>query len=460
MKSQQRQRIIMVPYPAQGHITPMLQLATAFCDRGLQPVVVVPNFIYNRIVSRAKVDKGIVLESIPDGLEEDEQCNFFTIGFAMENYMPIHLEHLLRGFLEGDGVVCVVVDLLASWAIDVAGRCGIPAAGFWPAMFATYNLISAIPDMIRIGLITENGTPLHRGLARILPGQPMLNTEELPWLVGNSASRKSRFMFWLKTLHRSRSLPWLLVNSFSEGDDEEQLLTSPLVPHPRIFQVRPLTRQSKSNPSLWEEDRTCIDWLNSQKTSSVMYVSFGSWVGPIGDEMIRELALGLEATQRPFIWVLGATWRAGLPSGYLDRVAGHGKVVTWAPQKEVLEHVAVGCYLTHCGWNSTMEAIECRKPLLCYPVSGDQFLNCSYIVRVWGIGIQLDEMERTVIEDGVRRVMEDGAEMRTRVMDLKGRLMGKEARARAADSLTAFFDALDSHRAGIDDCLSCITSSV
>ena len=92
-------------------------------------------------------------------------------------------------------------------------------------------------------------------------------------------------------------------------------------------------------------------------------------MGSIGPDKVRELALGLEATGRPFLWALkrDASWRAGLPDGFEDRVAGRGKLVDWAPQQDVLRHAAVGCYLTHCGWNSTLEAIQHGVRLLCYP---------------------------------------------------------------------------------------------
>lgn len=292
---------------------------------------------------------------------------------------------------------------------------------------------------------------------QFLPGQPMLSTQDLPWLVGNSAARISRFFFWLKTTQRSRSLQWLLVNSFQEDQEEEEedgpqphtsSFPSPHLHRPRVFQVGPLSTHTKTNPSFWDEDRSCLDWLSKQELGSVVYVSFGSWVGPIGDGKVAELALGLEAVRMPFIWVLGPTWRGGLPEGYLERVASHGKIVAWAPQREVLEHQAVGCYLTHCGWNSTLEAIECRKPLVCYPVAGDQFVNCAYIVNVWKIGVRVAGPGQGAVEEGLRRVMTlgaEGGEMRRRAMELKERITREDGcgGSKAVAGLAAFLDELE-----------------
>ncbi|XP_068647390.1 UDP-glycosyltransferase 82A1-like [Aristolochia californica] len=451
MKHEGMPRIILVPYPAQGHVTPLLQLASSFHVHGLQPLVVLPDFIYGRIVSKiGAASGGVVFVSLPSGLGPDEPKDFFNIGYAMEHHMPSHFEDVLLSHGNDGRVVCVVVDLLASWAIDVARRCGIPAAGFWPAMVATYHLIRAIPDLIRIGLISEHGTPLQKGLVRFLPRQPMLNPHELPWLVGNSASAKLRFAFWLRTLQRSRSMKWLLVNSFPKGaavgDDEDDDDDISTLQHLPIFRIGPLIRPSKTSPTLWEEDRSCLEWLNEQPGSSVIYVSFGSWVKPIGDEKINQLALGLEATQRPFLWVLAPVWRAGLPTGYLDRVKDRCMVAYWVPQKEVLAHEAVGCYLTHCGWNSTMEAIQAQKRLLCYPVSGDQFVNCRYIVKVWGIGEEIGGGTQHDVEEGVRRLMEGGGDMQRRVEELKERVMGEEASNGATSRLIAFLDVLHNRK--------------
>ncbi|KAL5975016.1 hypothetical protein ACLOJK_031692 [Asimina triloba] len=470
-----RERVVLIPYPAQGHVTPMIQLAAAFHRKGFEPLIITPNFIHEHLVMSRKEDddnqEGLVFVPLPDGLAENEPRNFFTIRLAMENTMPRHL-HRMLGALRNEQVAaaagagrvaCVVVDLLASWAIDVATSHDIPVAGFWPAMHATYNLVSAIPHMIQAGFISETGSPVRKGAVRFLPGQPMLGTDDLPWLVGNPAQRISRFQFWLQTLRRSKSLRWLLINSFPNEDRNhhqvQQITPATKSAHfnpPSHFHVGPLTRHTKTNPSLWVEDKSCLEWLDKQTPRSVVYVSFGSWVGPIGEAQIAELALGLEATQKPFLWVLGHEWRAGLPAGYEEQVAVRGKVVTWAPQKEVLQHGAVGCFLTHCGWNSTVEAIVGGKPLLCYPLAGDQFVNSTYIAEVWGIGVRMGGMERREVEERVREVTElGGGEMGRRVVELKERIMGEED---DSANLNAFLECLkkSGHLGGGESLSSCV----
>ncbi|XP_022760089.1 UDP-glycosyltransferase 82A1-like [Durio zibethinus] len=436
-------KIILVPFPAQGHVTPMLNLGLAFVSHGFEPIIVTPEFIHHRLVANMDPNHEVRFMSIPDGLDEEGPHDFFAIEKAMENIMPMHLESLIRKIDEEEKeeeengrVVCMVIDLLASWAIEVANRCPIPVAGFWPAMEATYRLITAIPDMVHSDLISETGCPQRQGTVVSLPSQPLLSTEDLPWLIGTQASRKARFKFWIRTLERSRTLRWLLVNSFSQEfiDDDDDPDENPIV-----FPVAPLSRPSLmvKNPSFWEVDISCLDWLDKQKPNSVLYISFGSWVSPIGDSKMNSLALTLEALRRPFIWVLADVWRQGLPNGYLERVSKQGKVVSWAPQLQVLQHKAVGFYLTHCGWNSTMEAIQCQKRLLCYPVAGDQFINCKYIVEVWKIGVKIFGLGQKDVEEALEKVTEDD-EMKERLMRLYQRTMGEEAGSRVVANLKAF----------------------
>ncbi|KAL3568860.1 hypothetical protein D5086_028750 [Populus alba] len=406
MKCIKTPKIILVPYPAQGHVTPLLRLASAFLDHGFEPVMVTPEFIHRRIISNIDPKSNISCISIPDGLEMDMPRDFFANEKAMEITMPRHLEGLVQKFNEdGEVVACMIVDLLASWAIEVGHLCGVPVAGFWPAMLATYQLIAAIPDMVRTGLISETGSPQHLGPLCFLPNQPLLSTEDLPWLIGAPASRKARFEFWTRTLDRSRKLSWLLVNSFPEecvDNDKPQnsALLENSMDQPLIFQVGALSKHPLvKNPSFWEEDMSCLQWLDKQKPSSVLYISFGSWVSPIGEGKVKKLALTLEAMGQPFIWVLGPTWQAGLPFGYIERVSKQGKVVSWAPQLK--------------------------------------FVNCAYITEKWKIGVKINGFGEKEMEQGLRRVMEDHT-MNDKLTRLHEITMGEEASVVMMSNLTTF----------------------
>ncbi|KAF3578229.1 hypothetical protein DY000_02032546 [Brassica cretica] len=280
----------------------------------------------------------------------------------------------------------------------------------------------------------------------LLPEQPLLYAGDLLWLIGTPTAQKRRFKFWQRTLERVKSLRWILVNSFKDEYEREFIIKDNNNQNPKILYVGPSHNQAATsdktltkNPSFWEEDRSCLGWLQEQKPNSVIYISFGSWVSPIGESKIRTLALALEASGRPFIWALNRVWQEGLPPGFVHRVKNQGRIVPWAPQIEVLKNDSVGCYLTHCGWNSTMEAVASCRRLVCYPVAGDQFVNSRYIVDVWKIGVRISGFGEKEVEDGLRKVMED-EEMGERLKKLRDKAMGNEARLCLDNTFTIFKD--------------------
>jgi hypothetical protein len=154
--------VLLVPFPAQGHVTPMLHLARALAAHGVAATVAVPDFIYRRIAGGDDdgffCSPGVALACIPSGIVEsdgdDDTPGFGAMAHSMEHRMPAELERMLARRRPA----CVVIDVLASWAVPVAERCGVSVAGFWPAMLACYRVVAAIPELIEEGLISESGT--------------------------------------------------------------------------------------------------------------------------------------------------------------------------------------------------------------------------------------------------------------------------------------------------------------
>ncbi|VVB02377.1 unnamed protein product [Arabis nemorensis] len=155
-----------------------------------------------------------------------------------------------------------------------------------------------------------------------------------------------------------------------------------------------------------------IKWLDSKEEGSVLYVCLGS-ICDLPLSQLKEIGLGFEESQRPFIWVIRG-WEENnelvewiSKSGFKERIKERGLLIRgWSPQMLILSHPAVGGFLTHCGWNSTLERITSGVPLLTWLLFGDQFCNEKLVVQVLKAGVSV----------GVEEVMKFGEEEKIGVL--------------------------------------------
>ena len=169
--------------------------------------------------------------------------------------------------------------------------------------------------------------------------------------------------------------------------------------------------QSQSSNSLFEVDRSCMTWLDAQPLKSVIYVSFGSISTMTKDEHI-EFWFGLVNCKKRFLWVLrsdsvvGEHDRNEVPIELVEGTKERGYIVSWTPQEEVLAHHAIGGFLTHSGWNSTLESMVAGVPMICWPYFGDQQLNSRFVSEVWKLGLDMkDVCDRFIVEKMVNDLM-------------------------------------------------------
>lgn len=137
----------------------------------------------------------------------------------------------------------------------------------------------------------------------------------------------------------------------------------------------------------------CMKWLNDKPKGSVVYVSFGSG-GKLEPEQMEEIAWGLNESDTNFLWIVRETEKEKLPKGY---VASKGLVVTWCRQVEVLAHESIGCFVTHCGFNSTLETLSLGVPVVGMPQWTDQPTNAKCLEEIWGVGVQVKADEKGIV---------------------------------------------------------------
>ena len=236
-------------------------------------------------------------------------------------------------------------------------------------------------------------------MVQLSPTAPPINNKNLPWVrIANATIQNAVFQNLFRNREAATKADWFFCNSAYDFEPAAFALI------PKLMPIGPLVvsnAHGNSAGNFWPEDQTCLEWLSQQPPCSVIYAAFGS--STIFDQaQFQELALGLELSNMPFLWVVrpdgtGDGENDAYPKGFQDRVGNRGRIVGWAPQKKVLVHPSVACFMSHCGWNSTVEGASNGVPFLCWPYFVDQFINETYICDVWKIGLGFNPDENGII---------------------------------------------------------------
>jgi len=158
-----------------------------------------------------------------------------------------------------------------------------------------------------------------------------------------------------------------------------------------------------------------------------VYVNFGS-ITTLPIDQLVEIAWGLVNSNHPFLWItrpdLVMAKSPVLPPEFLEETKNRGRVVSCCNQEQILGHLAIGGFLTHCRWNSTFESISNGVPVICSPFFAEQPTNCWFCCTKWGIGVEINhdsDTKRNEVERLVRELMEleNGKGMKQKVTEWK-----------------------------------------
>ncbi|KAB2635886.1 hypothetical protein D8674_026420 [Pyrus ussuriensis x Pyrus communis] len=456
----QELHIAFFPFMAQGHIIPFMDLAKLFVSRGLKATIITTSpdapSIQTKLQNYSSSQIQIFTIKVPTadvGLPEN--CQSLHCATTPE----MHLQFLtatgllgpqIQQFFQRKKPNCLVADMFFPWATDLGSEFGIPVLLFQGIGYFPLCAILCVHLYKPHLYVSSDSDPF---VIPNLPGAIELTRKKLPDFVTNGEENVFTKLLGEGVKAQKQSYG-VLVNSFYE-------LEAAYADHYRndlgirAWHVGPLylanERLVEENKSSIEEQHECIKWLDLKKPSSVIYVCFGS-LATFVDAQLLEIAEGLEASEQNFIWVVKKQvgedgW---LPEGFEKRVEGRGLVVRgWAPQVKILSHAAVGGFVTHCGWNSTLEAVAAGVPMVTWPIFAEQFYNEKLITQVLGIGVCVgakewmrvvrESVRRDEIEKAVRRAMvgEEAEEIRTRA-----RVYGELAR-RAVEVMGSSSEDLD-----------------
>ncbi|KAG6513441.1 UDP-glycosyltransferase 83A1-like [Zingiber officinale] len=458
--------VLAVPYPAQGHVIPLMELCHCLVDHGFKVTFINTEFNHKRVLtalSAGSTMKQITLVTVPDGLGPEEDRNDLArLTEAFMNVMPRCLEELIEKSRETeDPMTCMLVDYSMGWALEVGRKKSLQSAAFWPAAAQMLATLLSVPELVSRGVIDGDGSPIsEHETFQLGPGMPFINASHFIWnLIGGGRTKEIIFNCILNSNRVIDVAEFIICNSFKEIEEPTFCY------NPKILPIGPLLtglRPSRAVGYFWPEDAACLSWLDEQQQGSVVYVAFGSFT--IFDRLqFQEFALGLEATGRPFLWVvrpdLTSDSADAYPDGFKERVGDRGKIVAWAPQQKVLAHPSVACFVSHCGWNSTMEGVRNGKLFLCWPYFADQFLNQSYICDDWKVGLRLTPDESGIVKrEQIKSKVEEllpNEEMTARASTLKETAQRNIKEGGASfENLKTFIDAIKAQHSNLKNKLS------
>ncbi|XP_062190521.1 DIMBOA UDP-glucosyltransferase BX8-like [Phragmites australis] len=441
-----RRRVVLFPLPFQGHLIPMLQLAALLRARGLEVTVLHANLNFPDPARHPDLAFVPIHETLPDEVTSpgnDIVRQLLALNAACEAPFREGLASLLRG----QDVACAVVDGQCYAALVAASQLGVPALALRTDSAATFRSMLAYPRLRDAGFVPIK----EERLDELVPKLEPLRVRDLIRVDGSDTDALCSFITTVADAIRA-SASGVVINTFEAIEAAELAKIQHELSRP-AFAVGPLhlLAQAPVEQSLYVLDRGCLDWLDAHPPRSVLYVSLGS-VACVDRNVFEEMACGLASSGVPFLWVVrpGSVRGVGeevplppLPDGVNEEVRNRGKIVKWAPQREVLAHNAIGAFWTHCGWNSTLESVCEGVPMLAQPCFADQMVNARYVTHEWGVGLEVGEViERERVAKAVTKLMvgEDGAQMRERAQHLQ--MQASAATSLSMDSLVQYISSL------------------
>ncbi|GAB2259909.1 hypothetical protein Droror1_Dr00010764 [Drosera rotundifolia] len=411
----QNLHVLMVSLPYQGHMNPMLSFAKILTSKGLK-VTLATTVVARSRLANSTSNSDIEFEFFNDGLslEADRGKN---LGVLLE-CLPREGCRSLSGLIseqrsKGKTFSCIIINCFVPWVADVAADHGIPCALLWVQACALFAIYYRYHEGINEFPPLDNPSNVMK-----LPGLPLLQVENLPTFLLPSGPRHF-YNVIASCIESLDKIQWIFGSSFLSLEQEIVHSMTDLKPICPIGPLVPsLLRQPQETTSgittnLWDTEDSCIQWLDTQPPSSVLYISFGS-ITVLSQSETEAVAMALESTRIPFLWVMkkgdeGWARKEGeLPEGFVERTKERGQFVSWCPQYQVLMHSALACFLTHCGWNSTLETVAAGVPVIAYPEWTDQPTNAKLLVDVFETGVRMrrgedgklhkEEVERCIWE--------------------------------------------------------------
>ncbi|XP_077228944.1 hydroquinone glucosyltransferase-like [Tasmannia lanceolata] len=432
--------VAILSSPRMGHLIPCIELAKRFLlHHNITVTFITISDGYSLEIQndvkaglpdkvRSVVLPPVSLDDLPqEARVEGRAC------IAIKRSLP-NLRNVLETLASTTPLVALVVDLFGAEAIEVAKEVGVSSYLYFPSTFMGLSFLLNLPtlDATFLGEYRDLPEPLK------FPGCVPIPPSEMPDALSDRSCDGYAAMLNQSRLYKEAE--GVLVNSLVDLEPEAvKALKSDGATNPPVYPIGPLVRTGTGNTG----GADWAKWLDEQPRGSVLFVCFGSG-GVLSLEQLNELAFGLEMSGQRFLWVVRSPHKKEanaklfaaqsiddpfdyLPQGFLSRTKGLGFVVSsWVPQVEVLSHGSTGGFVSHCGWNSSLESIVHGIPMIAWPLYAEQKMNALLLVEDLKVALRPKAGDGGLIErEDIVRVAkeliegEEGKELKKTVQKLK-----------------------------------------
>ncbi|XLT95746.1 hypothetical protein HN873_017408 [Arachis hypogaea] len=399
--------IVLYPALDRGHFLSMLELANLIATHhpSLSIIFLIstpptPTTIQKQCLSALSTAATSItfLHLPPVTLPADLHPHILCIELSRRSNHNLH--QLLHSISKTSTIKAIVLDFMNSTAAtQVTNRLNIPTYFYFTSCASSLSTILHFPTLHETTTTSFKDFPMQIQI----PGLPRISTDDYPDLTKDRES--SIYRVFLDISKTMRDSDGIIVNTCDAIEARA---------------IRALR---------------CLSWLDSQPSQSVVLLSFGS-LGTFSKKQLKEIAMGLEKSKQRFLWVVRGEAESDnsepslnelLPEGFLERTKEKGMVVKdWAPQAAILSHDSVGGFVTHCGWNSILEAVCEGVPMVAWPLYAEQKMNRVIMVREMKVGLEVKEdkdgfVSASELEERVNELMDSdrGKEIRQRIFKMR-----------------------------------------
>ncbi|XP_031271780.1 UDP-glycosyltransferase 87A1-like [Pistacia vera] len=411
--------LVALPYPGRGHINPMMNLCKLLVSR--RPDILITFIVTEEwlgFIGYATKPENIRFATVPNVIPSElvRANNFFAFLEAVFTKMEAPFEKVLDEVESASPVSAIIADTFMPWVVSVGKRRNIPVATLWTMSASVFSVFHYRELLDKKGHFSVELSERGNELVDYIPGLPSTRVADLPTILhgtGSNEGTRKVLNRVLESVLRVSKAQYLLFTSVYK-------LEAPVIdnlkaqfPFP-VYTIGPtipffqLKHNSSSTTTSNLNGRpNYFEWLDSQPNASVLYVSLGSFLS-VSSAQKDEIVAGVRNSGVRYLWIA-----RGDTSLFKDGCDDAGIVVPWCDQLRVLCHSSIGGFWTHCGWNSTLEAVYAGVPMLTFPIFMDQVPNSKRIVEDWKIGWRVRRevgseslVTREEISELVKRLMD------------------------------------------------------